>query len=185
MSNLFRRYDDTSEQLILLSYEGGLTFDLVQLFIDRIESGLLNENYSLQSKKKIYNVLVEVFQNVSHNLEFNTTLSTPNNAHIASLKVWIESDFCTIATGNHIETTKVQKLEHWIAKINGLDKEELRSLHKEVLNNGTFSEKGGGGLGFLDIARKTGNDMKYKFEDINTDFSYFNFETRINLEKIQ
>ena len=182
MTKLFKRYHDTSEQLILLSYQGRLSFDLVQHFIDQIESSMEKENFSLASKKKIYNVLVEVFQNLTHHIDHERTQSVFDDVKKASLKVWIEGKICTIATGNYIENTRVPKLESWLDKINSLNSEELRALYKEVLNNNTFSSKGGGGLGFLDIARTSGSKSEYKFEEVNNEFSYFNFETTINLD---
>ena len=58
----------------------------------------------------------------------------------------------------------------------------LRKLHKEILNNNTFSEKGGGGLGFLDISRKSGSKLKFDFRPFDENFTYFDFETQIKIE---
>jgi hypothetical protein len=43
-----------------------------------------------------------------------------------------------------------------------------------------ISEKGGAGLGFIDIARKTGNPLEYHFEPIDEKNSFFLLKTSIN-----
>jgi len=164
MLQLFKRYQETAEQQILLSYKGRLSFNLVQMFVDQIEKSLEQDDIRLPSKKKVFNVLVEVFQNMTHHIDHINNPSITEDFKKASLKVWLEGGMCFIATGNFIENERVAKLSDWLLKINGLDNDGVRQLYKEVLNNNTFSDKGGGGLGFLDIARKTGSKLSFNFE---------------------
>ncbi|MEQ1734263.1 MAG: DUF6272 family protein, partial [Bacteroidia bacterium] len=65
-------------------------------------------------------------------------------------------------------------------KINAMDKEQLKEFYKEVLAEGGFSEKGGGGLGMIDIARKSGHKLDYTFDPIDDTYSFFNLTIRIN-----
>ncbi len=46
-------------------------------------------------------------------------------------------------------------------QINNLDKDGLKDLYKEIIKNTTISEKGGAGLGFVDMARKSGQPLEY------------------------
>jgi hypothetical protein len=184
MLELFKRYQETAEQQVLLSYKGRLSFNLVQMFIDQIEKTLEQDDVKLPSKKKVFNVLVEVFQNLTHHIDHTNNPEITEDFKKASLKVWLEDGKCHIATGNFIQNINEAKLAAWLGKINSLDNDGVRQLYKETLNNNTFSEKGGGGLGFLDIARKTGTKLIYKFEKIDENFSYFNFETNISIENI-
>jgi hypothetical protein len=70
-------------------------------------------------------------------------------------------------------------LKEKIDKINSLSKDELKDFYKFVLNNQTFSEKGGGGLGLIDMARKTGNKLEYQFSSFNPEFDFFNLNVLI------
>jgi hypothetical protein len=47
------------------------------------------------------------------------------------------------------------------------------------LNNEQFSEKGGGGLGMVEIARKSGNNMEYQFIDYNSDYLFLSIDVII------
>jgi hypothetical protein len=41
------------------------------------------------------------------------------------------------------------------------------------MKEGRLSEKGGAGLGFIDIARKTGNKLEFHFLPIDEESSFF------------
>ena len=64
-------------------------------------------------------------------------------------------------------------------KINALNHDEVRALYKVILNNQDFTEKGGGGLGMIDIVRKTGSKLDYKFYDYKNELSFFNLNINI------
>ena len=68
----------------------------------------------------------------------------------------------------------------WETMIFGSEKEELKDYYKSVLNNGEMSLKGGGGLGMIDIARKTGEKLEYNFLEIDNKVSFFTLNIKIN-----
>jgi len=49
-----------------------------------------------------------------------------------------------------------------------------------VLNNGEMSDKGGGGLGMIDIARKTGEKLNYNFMPVDDSYSFFSLNIKIS-----
>jgi hypothetical protein len=57
--------------------------------------------------------------------------------------------------------------------------EDLKNYQHEVLSASGFSEKGGAGLGLIEMVRKSGNKLSYGFENINEKNSYFYFQTKI------
>ena len=65
-----------------------------------------------------------------------------------------------------------------------MDKESLKNLYKEALNKGSLSEKGGAGLGLIEMARKSGNKLGFEFEEINDEYSYFYFQTKVGKENV-
>ena len=67
-----------------------------------------------------------------------------------------------------------------IEQLNYLSQDELKDLYKIVLNNDEFSAKGGGGLGFIEMARKSGNKFGFELLRQNKDYSFFVFEVLIS-----
>jgi hypothetical protein len=55
-------------------------------------------------------------------------------------------------------------------------------LYKFILNHQRISAKGGGGLGLVDIARKTGNKLDYAFYSYNDKHSFFYINILVNEE---
>ena len=49
-----------------------------------------------------------------------------------------------------------------------------------MLSNGEMSEKGGGGLGFIDIAKKSGEKLIYKIREIDSNYSFFTLTVKIS-----
>jgi hypothetical protein len=78
-----------------------------------------------------------------------------------------------VTTGNVIENNKIDELTQMLEKINSLDKEGLKQLYKTQMKEGHLSDKGGAGLGFIDIARKTKNKLDYHFLPIDEESSFF------------
>ena len=53
-------------------------------------------------------------------------------------------------------------------------------MYKQIITNGQFSEKGGAGLGLVEMAKITDQKIEYSFSEINGKFDYFRLILRIN-----
>ena len=60
-----------------------------------------------------------------------------------------------------------------------MEKDELRSFYKEILDNGSYSNKGTAGLGIVDIVRKSGQPLRCRFDFSNDKYCFATLETRI------
>jgi hypothetical protein len=85
-----------------------------------------------------------------------------------------------IITGNFIRRENIEKLEEKIKRINGSSQEEIKELYKFILNHQRITNKGGGGLGLVDIARKTGNKLEYHFKEYDKEHSFFYLNILVN-----
>ena len=85
-----------------------------------------------------------------------------------------------IITGNFIHKSNVSTVTEKIDFINSLNKDELKQHYKKMLSNGEMSEKGGGGLGFIDIAKKSGEKLIYKIREIDPNYSFFTLTVKIS-----
>jgi len=85
--------------------------------------------------------------------------------------------------GNPVQKSNVEKLTRTLERVNGLDKEGLKELYKDIIKNTTISEKGGAGLGFVDMARKSGEKLEYQFPEMNANYTFFCLRVNISREK--
>jgi len=84
-----------------------------------------------------------------------------------------------IITGNYILSKNIDSLTARMDKVNSMSVDELKVLYKEILNNDQYSDKGGGGLGLVDMARKTGQKLGYNFKKIDDEYSFFSLDIKV------
>jgi len=164
---------------IMLSFKGEVTSDLLTSILQIMESKMDTLEESPKIKKKVYNILVECLQNLYHHID-EDDLSTPSvDEKSALFMIRKQDDEYSIMTGNYIANENVDRMKVRLDKINEMDREELKDYYKEVLNNGEMSTKGGGGLGMIDIARKSGKKLEYCFNNVNNRYSFFSLNVKV------
>jgi hypothetical protein len=179
--DLYTFYDSMEKSNILLSFKGEITSDLLTSILQIMESKLDNFEEKSKTKKKVYNVLVECLQNLYHHVdEVSPEKNVETTTRSAIFMIGKDQEKYNILTGNFILTTNIPTLTKRLDKINSLSKDELKALYKEILNNDQFSNKGGGGLGLVDIARRTGQPLGYNFKDVEGDYSFFTMSIKIS-----
>ena len=144
-----------------------------------MENKMDNMQEEPKMKKKVYNVLVECLQNLYHHMDDVADAAGDVNRS-AIFMIGKLNNAYTITTGNYILSENVNGLKGRLDEVNALTKEELKEYYKKVLNNGEMSLKGGGGLGMIDIARKTGEKLEYNFLEIDNKVSFFTLNIKIN-----
>lgn len=173
--SFYRKMDHND---IMLSFKGDVTSEMLTSMLQIMETKLENIGEPNKIKKKVYNILVECLQNLYHHRD---EMKRPGKDEESSAIFMIgkDAESYNIISGNYIKTDRVHKLKGRIDKVNELDRDGLKKLYKEVLNDPTRSEKGGGGLGIIDIARKSGHKLNYDFLEVDNDFSFFSLYVKI------
>jgi hypothetical protein len=153
-------YKSMKAHEISLVYEGEITHQITKAFTTMAETNMLKGEESNSVQKKVFHVMVECLQNISKHAD----VPRFENDVFASRGLFMVSkgdNNYHVTTGNIVENDKIEELTTMLDHINSLDKDGLKALHKEQMQKGSLSEKGGAGLGFIDIARKTGNKLDY------------------------
>ena len=78
-----------------------------------------------------------------------------------------------------LERQNIDSLKNRLERINAMSREDLKTYYKEVLSNGVMSEKGGGGLGMIDIARKSGSKLEFVFSPVDEKYSFFSLSIKV------
>jgi hypothetical protein len=177
MVDAFNIYDKMEKNNILLSFKGDITSELLTSILQIMENKMDNMQEEPKMKKKVYNVLVECLQNLYHHMD--DVAESGDVSRSAIFMIGKNKNVYTIITGNYILNENVHGLKTRLDEVNGLSKEELKEYYKKVLNNGEMSLKGGGGLGMIDIARKTGEKLDYNFLEIDNKVSFFTLNIKV------
>jgi hypothetical protein len=178
--NINEYYSRLSQGDVLLAYKGSITSELINEVLEAVEEKLEKVNESGKTRKKLYNVLVESMQNLYHHIEVtHEGVEEDLDPKFGVLVIERANDQYNVITGNFINNQKIQFLKEKIDKINSMTKDELKDMYKFILNHQKISAKGGGGLGLVDIARKTGKNMIYEFYPYNDKYSFFNLTIEV------
>lgn len=168
-------------QKLILVYEGDFTQESTKSILAMAERNLDTSGEDSSIKRKVFNVMVEALQNiVKHSDEL---IDGTMHSHAAIFLIGRDEKKYTIMSGNPIRKGNIDKLKGALEKINTLDKDGLKELYKEIIKNTTISEKGGAGLGFVDMARKSGEKLEYEFPEMNTDYAFFCLKVSVSREK--
>jgi len=163
---------------IKLVYEGEVTHKTTKDFIALIESKMTSDSESIGLKKKVIHIIVESLQNISKHAQ-NIKQHREDFNGIGSFSIAKSETYYYIIAGNPIHIEEKQEIEDLIKKLNSLNKESLNKLHKEQMREGKLSEKGGAGLGLMEIVRKSGKPLTYDFKKISDDIDFFILTTQI------
>jgi len=154
----------------IVSFTGQIDSDTITRLVEESEQKIIDSNPENTKLCKVtIHVLVEALQNVFHHSDNDES----GNNRIVCLSLAFENTGASLTIGNYITADKIQIVKDRIDQINALSKDELKKLSKLILSNQEFSEKGGGGLGLIDIARKTGTKLVYNFVPINENLYFY------------
>jgi len=177
MTFIYELHNLMKDNNVILIYEGFFSQEITKSVLLMTERKFDAEGLDSSVKKKIFNVMVEVLQNICKH-QFVEDQEIPDNPAIFMIGI-VDNDYMIIS-GNPLLTSVIDKIQSRIDKVNTLDKDGLKALYKEARIASQISEVGGAGLGFIDIARKSGNQIEYRFEPINDKVSYYTMCARVS-----
>jgi hypothetical protein len=182
VDRIFDLYDELEKQRIMLSFKGDLSSELVTALLGLVEHkmGLMEPDQRV--RKRVFNVVMECLQNLYHH----------NNRGVARNGIIVQSDEpqgvvmiahadsgYSVLTGNYMAQAEVRDLKDHLDLVNGCEPRQLRDLYKTTLSDGKFGRTGGGGLGIIDIARKSGRKLEYGFVPLDHQNTFFSLNVNV------
>lgn len=150
---------------ILMVYKGDFSKESILPIINIIQERMYSPDESSRGKS-LYSILVELLQNVSRH-----SLDSLNKDGL--FMITFKDKVYTISAGNIVTKETKQVLSEKVEMLNKLNSYDLKDLYKKTLKEGMFSEKGGGGLGLIEIARESSGPLNVSFDDLENEMSFF------------
>lgn len=165
-----------AENNIYLMWSGQFTPDAGREMLSFTETKLTENDTELNIRKKVFSILVEIIENVA---EHTAGKEAGQKYGMPLLVLRLEDNIYKVSTGNLIANEKIDSLRNKLEKINSLDKNGIKELFTRSLNQQTKGSAGTGNLGLIDMARKSGEKLEFFFEEINSDYSYYILEVKV------
>ena len=166
---------------MLIDFHGEVSESRISEILGDVEKKLEATEEDFKKQRKVYNILVETLQNLYYHTDpfGGEELSDGEKKRVARFILGKAEDHYHVLAANYIDSDNIAPLKARLDKINALDKDGLRDYYKEVLDNGQYSVHGGGGLGMIDIARKSRNKLEYDFTEVNDDFGLYILKIKV------
>jgi len=169
-------FQELKDDSLSFIYQGSFSDEITDMVVDLTENYLPTGGFA-KMRKKVSFLMVECFQNVIRHGD-KADLSHPE----LSTGLFITrnlGDTFYITSANLIENVNVPYLKEKLESVNILDKEDLKSLYLDILENKELSAKGGASVGLIEIARKSGQKLEFYFEAADEKYSYFYLQIKI------
>jgi hypothetical protein len=181
MEFVYKFHNTMLKNRLTLVYEGEINQTITKAFTSLAEKNMDESNENVTVKKRVYHVMVECLQNIcKHADDPNTGLPYKDGSGSGIFIVGQNETEYTITTGNTITNDKVVVIRSILEQINTLNAEQLKELYKKQMLEARLSDKAGAGLGFIDIAKKTGNPLNFDFIPLNDATTFFVLKTTIS-----
>jgi len=156
-------------------YQGKFDDAFTAVIIDLSEFNVINEEDMKKSRKKISFLLAESFQNIVRHGDVEAI----SEDEASMFGVRQRGRVLMIYSSNVVDEPTKKLLEDSLNKVNSLDKEALRAYYKDVFLNGEVSDKGGAGLGLIEMARKSDHTLQFNFKERENGKYHFRLQLNI------
>ena len=154
----------------LLQYSGNITQEYVDEVIEFVSK--IDEKPALI--RKISFLIVEVLQNVIHHSD-----KTPSGETFAYFELLKNGETYILKTGNLLLKEKTEELEKRLQYVTTSSEEEIKEKILNRLEQESFTEKGGAGIGLLSIKKRVKEGLEYNIEYFKDDYNFIHFEIKI------
>jgi anti-sigma regulatory factor (Ser/Thr protein kinase) len=165
-----------AEEDIMLAYRDVITENTVQHLLDISESRMESLGDEKKLKKRVFSVLIECLQNiVNHGHD-------DGDGKPGIVLILREKDAVVVRTGNLILNSEVGDFEERVREVNDLTGSDMRAAYNERLSVAEFSDRGGAGLGLLDMCKKSGRPIHHAVHHVNDEMSFLSISITVPKE---
>jgi len=167
---------------VFFAYDGNIASGQINSLLEKVEDKLAGMSANNKPKKKILNIMVEGFQNLFHHSDdVPEDLIDTLGQRYGMLVITKNDNGFRLTFGNFVTSDKEKFLTEKIEKINSMSEDELKEMYKFILNYQKLSSKGGGGLGLIDMARKSDQKLEYKFYPYNEKYCFYRLDIFVSI----
>jgi hypothetical protein len=163
----------------VLHFKGRLTFEGIGVLLNDLKTRRTSFQIRPVVYKKLLVLMIEVLENVlKYSDYFNDfILSHPDYQPEFHLKR--DDDGFVLISRNPVRNKDKKALADKIKLINSSNKDDLKKIYRETITNGIFTEKGGAGLGFIEMAKTASGDLEFRFLPAADGYSIFQLTIHI------
>ena len=162
-----------------MHYKGIIEYKMVNILIKKLQEEFSKRNLPISLYKKALVAMIEMLENIYKYCD-EKCMGNIDTAHEPEVIITLVDGHYTITASNPVKIEHKPILLKRLEELNQLSHTEILEVYKKTLMNGVFSEKGGAGLGLLEIARVAGGKLEYSFLPIDNLTEYYTIKVLID-----
>lgn len=163
-----------------LIYKGEMNHQMMRSFAFMANRKIVEKQLPTSLRKRVFHIMIECLQNVTkHSDDFDKEENRVGNGLFV---VGEQKESFYVVTGNLVKNDELGKLEERLVSINNATGKHLKEMFLKQMIEGEVNERGGAGLGLIDIARKSGEKLFYHFVPFDKKRHYFLLAVTIPFE---
>ncbi|MEA3490383.1 MAG: SiaB family protein kinase [Campylobacterota bacterium] len=157
---------------VIFIFCGPMSHDIVVGLGNTLRMKLQEDEVSRTVSSKIFSIFVEQVQNVINYSEDKD--SENHDMSLGIVTIGKKGDKFFISGGNNIANDKIKKLQRHLTQLQQMSQDELKQFYKlKRKETNSLDGKGGAGIGFIEMARKSSEPISFNFETIDSVKSFF------------
>ncbi len=156
---------------VIMRHCGIFSEDLIISLAESSEELLVSFNEKKELIRRMFSILIEGLGNIRKHGEANSDGIQNGILIFAKTPIGYK-----ILLGNLIQNSLINQMVHRLDDLNSLPEIEIKNRFTDVLSKSILANKGGSGLGFINIKMKSKSKLNYEFYPINKDFSLFSID---------
>lgn len=179
---LFDYYKEMQNENVVLAFKGAISQSILVGLAEMIREKLSTESNRNKTSKKIFSIFVELAQNIHHYSAEKVQINESKTVGKGIIVIQENKSEYLVSSGNLMEKSNSGSILAKCNHINSLEPSELKAFYKQQVKIPRELEKDGGGIGFIDIARKSGSKLDVQIKNVDEKSSFFILSVRINKE---
>lgn len=167
---------------IFFIWAGPMTHAISKELLNFSETTMREAELEQNLHKRVFATLIELLQNVAqHSPGFEA--EKQHGIPLAMIRRTPASFIIT--SGNLIRKSDTDYLTQKLDMVNRYDEEGLKKLLKVALMGQDMSKVSTGYMGLLEMARRSGNRLTYKFDEVNNEYAYYTITVRVRAKGLK
>ena len=166
--------------IVFLTYGGFLSQALIVGMTEALEKESEVHDLSMKVSHNILTTFIELSQNMMNyakRVKLDDASYDPKGLIVVGHKN--DENRYFVFSRNIVTTAEKEKIIPKIEAVLPLNKDELKTLYRELRKSGKGKHEKGAGIGFIEIARRS-SSMEYEFSPIDDDKHYFALKVLID-----
>ncbi len=178
--DLLTIYREMSRQQIMMAYHGVFTRAVVDMLHKYVEHEMKNREVNTRLREETFGVLTACLENI---LDPDARSASSEDEEQGEHGIIILGDRGSgghfITLGNLVANTELEPLKDWLKRVESGDKEELKREREAILQQEASSHMSGAGVGLLEVAIGSGNQLTHAFYEHDETRTLFTLEVTI------